>query len=97
MPWDPPKHSLNGSKEHKKHDRPTPYQRGYDRLWQKIRLAVLREEPLCRSCQQPATCVDHITPLKKGGDHSRWNLQPLCASCHNSKTWHESWGKRMEK
>ncbi len=97
MPWDPKPHKLNGSKHHKKHDRPSSHKRGYDHTWTKIRLAVLREEPLCRECSQQATCVDHIIPLKKGGDNSRWNLQPLCASCHNSKTWHESWGKRMEK
>lgn len=92
MPWEPKKHNLQQSAKGKWHDRLSPSKRGYDYFWKKIRLAVLREEPLCRACQAPATCVDHIQPLKQGGDHSRWNLQPLCASCHNSKTWHESRG-----
>ena len=98
MPWDPPKHSLNGSKKHRQHQyRPSPEARGYNWQWKKIRMAVLREEPLCRGCNQAATCVDHIRPLKDGGDNSRWNLQPMCASCHNSKTWHETWGRKQGK
>ena len=74
---------------------PQWHRRGYGRAWEKIRLAILREEPLCRGCQGPATCVDHIKPLKDGGTNHRPNLQPLCASCHNSKTWHETWGKKQ--
>jgi len=90
--------------DHKKHnprpaqgrrtDRPSPHRRGYGRAWEKIRLAILREEPLCRGCQGPATCVDHIQPLKQGGTNHKTNLQPLCVSCHNSKTWHETWGRK---
>lgn len=61
--------------------------------WQALRLAVLRREPLCRTCTargraMPATDVDHIERHK--GDPARFwnprNLQPLCARCHAIKT-----------
>lgn len=48
---------------------------------------VLREEPACRSCGDPASEVDHID-----GDvtnNRRDNLQPLCGTCHKKKTYRE--------
>lgn len=62
------------------------------RRWRRLRLAVLRRHPLCAECLRqgrltPATQVDHVVPIKRGG--SPWdpgNLQPLCASCHSRKT-----------
>ena len=39
----------------------------------------------------PARVVDHITPIKDGGERFCWsNLQPLCISCHNRKTAKET-------
>jgi 5-methylcytosine-specific restriction protein A len=66
-------------------------QRGYNHTWRKLRLMVLREEPLCQVCLQeqktvPATDVDHIVTLRKGGTNERSNLQSLCHSCHSAKT-----------
>lgn len=63
--------------------------RGYDRRWRKLRLRVLRDEPLCRFCKQQgrttlAQVVDHIVPKREGGTDARENLQPLCAPCHDS-------------
>ena len=55
--------------------------------WRKIRAAVLRAEPLCRSCGALAEEVDHLVPLSEGGDElSGANLQPLCTDCHSRKT-----------
>lgn len=66
-------------------------QRGYDSNWRKLRLMVLRAEPLCRACAAEgrvteAEHVDHIVPLSRGGTNHRENLQPLCQSCHSRKT-----------
>ena len=60
--------------------------------WRRLRLQLLRAEPLCRSCRRAgkivaATDVDHIQPVADGG--MPWdcnNLQPLCHSCHSKKT-----------
>ncbi len=63
--------------------------------WRKLRARVLRDEPNCRLCGQPATHVDHIIDWRKGGP--TWdvhNLQPLCASCHGRKTRAEAAGAR---
>lgn len=68
--------------------------------WRQTRSAFLLENPLCVAClgherYVPATVVDHIVPIKDGGDRfERCNLQPLCVSCHNRKTARESAQKR---
>jgi 5-methylcytosine-specific restriction protein A len=80
--------------------RPSAAKRGYDRLWQKKRLAKLHEEPFCegkrlrdgRRCWMPATDVDHVIPLSQGGDDSPENLQSMCHSCHSRKTQREQRG-----
>lgn len=65
--------------------------------WQRLRAAVLADEPLCRMCAQQdrvtaASHVDHVIPHR--GDETRMfdraNLQPLCARCHSAKTLAES-------
>ena len=103
MPWDKPRHDPNPKKKLPRgknpqtHNRPSPSIRGYNNHWRKIRAAILAEEPLCRTCQGPATVVDHIKPLKKGGTYDRLNLQPLCVSCHNRNTWHETFALKSKK
>lgn len=58
--------------------------------WLAMRLAQLRDEPLCRYCKQmgrvvAATTVDHIRPHR--GDRKLafdpYNLQSLCKPCHD--------------
>ena len=50
--------------------------------WLALRRAWLREHPLCE-CGRLATVVDHVVPIKEGGDPlDRGNLRSLCASCH---------------
>ena len=56
--------------------------------WRKLRAQVLAGEPLCRHCAargitEPATDVDH---MNGADDNSLESLQPLCHSCHSTKT-----------
>ena len=60
--------------------------------WRKVRALILQGSPLCTACEAVglitlAHMVDHIKPVRLGGDF--WepdNLQPLCNSCHASKS-----------
>lgn len=67
--------------------------------WQRTREAFLRAHPLCCACEVmgltvAARAVDHITPIKSGGERLDWrNLQALCIPCHNRKTTGE-WQSR---
>lgn len=38
----------------------------------------------------PATDVDHVTPLRRGGTNDPANLQALCHPCHSRKTCAET-------
>lgn len=67
-------------------------------IWQRLRVAVLKDEPWCRKHlteyneHVPATVVDHVIPLaNQGAPFDRSNLQPLCKPCHDSKTAGEVW------
>ena len=66
----------------------TTTQRGYDYQWSKVSKFVRASEPICRRCKNAlAEMVDHIKPLKEGGDRLDLNnLQPLCNKCHSIKT-----------
>jgi len=82
-------------------ERPSSNARGYTATWQRRRREYLRENPLCRHCQNkgkliPADLIDHIIP-HKGDMNLFWdetNWQPLCTECHNRKTMNESIAKR---
>ena len=66
--------------------------------WRTLRLWIIQNEPLCRSCSRPAEMVDHITPIQEGGARlDPENLQPLCHSCHNSKRAREGNRRRREE
>ena len=54
--------------------------------WPKTRARQLEREPRCRLCHAPATTVDHIQPLSRGGTHARSNLRSLCEPCHRTVT-----------
>ena len=74
-------------------NRPNAYRRGYDKRWARLRIMVLRREPICRICgKAEATEVDHIVTKARGGDDSYANLQGLCKPCHSRKTATEDGG-----
>lgn len=67
--------------------------RGYGADWQRLRLQVLAEEPLCRFCAEQgkvtaATEVDHIVPIRLRPDLrlERSNLRSLCKPHHDALT-----------
>lgn len=90
MPSKPP--SATGSRL--RHGRPpahklTTSERGYGWQWQKLRLHILADEPLCRFCLEQglvtaAEEVDHIDGDSHNND--RDNLRPLCRACHLQRT-----------
>jgi 5-methylcytosine-specific restriction protein A len=68
--------------------------RGYGTAHDRIRRAMLREEPHCRECRKEgretrATHADHIIPKCMGGADERSNYQPLCVAHSRSKTGRE--------
>lgn len=68
-------------------ERETSYNRGYDAKWRRFRKDYLYYNPMCVRCGDLAEHVDHIIPLRKGGDkYSHDNLQSLCHSCHSRKS-----------
>ena len=69
--------------------RPGSAARGYGARWQRLRVMVLRRQPICcwPDCGEPATEVDHVVALANGGDESPDNLQGLCKRHHSMKTF----------
>jgi 5-methylcytosine-specific restriction endonuclease McrA len=39
----------------------------------------------CCYCDEPATALDHVTPIVRGGADAAFNLVPACTSCNSSK------------
>jgi 5-methylcytosine-specific restriction protein A len=77
--------------DHKK----TAAERGYGREYRRLRVKLLKAEPLCRPCgvkgrTTAATMTDHIVGLARGGAaHDLENLQPICRACHDEKSARE--------
>lgn len=67
-------------------DRPSAARRGYGRPWRELRASFLAEHPRCADCAAPATEVDHIISLRRGGANDAANLRALCKPCHARKT-----------
>ena len=67
------------------------YSRRYRQRLNNVKFSILPKEyrrlkySLCFYCGEPATTVDHIIPVSKGGHHSVGNLVPACQPCNSSK------------
>jgi len=68
----------NRTKETRRRSRKTPDVSGEA-------LADILASGPCVYCGAPATTVDHVTPLAKGGRHAVSNLVPACQPCNSSK------------
>lgn len=59
------------------------------RRWQRLRLFMLGQSPVCSACHEaPASVLDHVVPVRHAPDKF-WdtsNLQTLCHRCHNKKS-----------
>ena len=78
--------------EHKAFE-PKPYEKKTSnpfystKEWKEKRREFLGERPFCVCCGRPAEIVDHIVPIRKGGEPlDDRNLQSLCWSCHSRKS-----------
>lgn len=47
----------------------------------------------CAYCDAPATELEHVVPLARGGDHTAENVVPACKPCNRSKSakWLDDW------
>ena len=92
MPTIPRKQTPNPAA--KKGARDTAQDRRYwSGAWRKARLAYLKRHPVCNDCGNFANVVDHVTPVRQGGEFwSSDNWQPLCTHCHAVKSGKEAWG-----
>lgn len=70
--------------------------------WLYVRKRQLEQQPFCEECLKEgkrvkAKMVDHIKPIKQGGEiFAPSNLQSLCWACHSRKSAEEGsrWGTR---
>ena len=66
------------------------------RAWRKLSRDFRQCNPLCTVCFKKgivkrAAVVDHIIPIRMGGEPLDWdNLQSLCHKCHNKKSGREA-------
>lgn len=83
--------------------RGTAAERGYGSRWQRARLSVLAERPLCEDCRDRGLVaegvdvhhLDGLGPLGPRG-YDPDNLRVLCHSCHSRTTAAESKGERQQ-
>lgn len=87
------RHRKQEQREYDKSRKNDPFRKLYSSSrWKRIRASHLAREPLCRACKErgrleAARIVDHISPIRSGGDpFDDANLQSLCWSCHSEKS-----------
>jgi len=65
---------------------PPKARKGSTRQWRELRQRILeRDGYTCRTCGAPATHVDHVVPVVKGGRDHGANLAAACQSCNLEK------------
>ncbi|MBD8005830.1 HNH endonuclease [Bacillus sp. Sa1BUA2] len=77
-------------------------QKVYDsKAWQLLRQAYYdSQHGICEWCGSPGDIVDHIEPITSENVNDIWitlnweNLQLLCLSCHNKKTFRKHFAIR---
>lgn len=80
--------------------RPSAAQRGYDRHWQKVRAAKLREDPLCERCLAKGIIREAWGVHHKDRDptnNTPENLESICFECHEAEHAAERWRPRRQK
>lgn len=72
-------------------DRPNASARGYDNNWRRYSVAYLERNRWCYYCglrrvRTRAECVDHATPISRGGSKlDPENHRPSCTRCNVTK------------
>jgi 5-methylcytosine-specific restriction endonuclease McrA len=46
---------------------------------------IARDRSTCRTCGRPASHVDHVVPVARGGSDHPTNLEALCGDCNLRK------------
>jgi 5-methylcytosine-specific restriction endonuclease McrA len=59
---------------------------GHTYAYQKKRAAMLKPGTRCYICGDPATQIDHVIPVIKGGTDHPSNLRPICWPCNREKS-----------
>lgn len=88
-PWESPRSEKKGTFSNNEH-----VHLYHTTRWRKLRKAKIQANPLCeceeckkRPVPRPANVVDHINPVKDGGEFFDWNnLQSMNSTCHNRKS-----------
>lgn len=99
MPNSPPRHNAKKVEENRlanqriyNKEKRTGQEFYNSKRWSRVRRAYAKANPLCVHCKEQGfivamNVVDHIIPIKEGGDlFSESNLQSLCKTCHGKKT-----------
>jgi len=67
--------------------RPRTATRGYGSAWQRLRLVILKRDPICTLCHRERSVeVDHRVPRSQGGADDERNLCGVCKRCHGRKS-----------
>ena len=96
MPTVPKRQTPDPRRRKQSQARDTPQDKRYwSHAWRKAREAYLGHYPACVGCGRTASVVDHVVPVRMGGefwDSSNW--QAMCARCHNAKSGKEAHERR---